>query len=117
MSVAHEVYGTEEKKNLANSSFLIKFEFGIKTEGYWDYNWMVLQSEDCADCMQVISPEFNSIHLFDHSSGHVKKRINGLHASEMNISYDGMQSKLRSVSINSLEGIVGPYHNEKMIAM
>ena len=30
----------------------------------------------------------------------------------MNISYGGMQSKLRSVTKNSLEGIVGLYHNE-----
>ena len=42
---------------------------------------MVLQLEDCIDCMKTLHPEYQCVFLFDHSSGHAKNRKNGLDAN------------------------------------
>jgi hypothetical protein len=43
---------------------------------------MVIQLEDVVDCLQMVHPDFDYLVLFDHSSGHAKKRIGGLDAFE-----------------------------------
>ena len=69
-----EVRGTTKKKPLTESPFLVKFEFG-GSNGYWNGNHMITQTEDCIDCLKVIYEDnFDFVFLFDHSSGHAKKR-------------------------------------------
>ena len=51
---AVEVRGHSTKNALTSSPFVIKFEYGKEGEGYWDYNHMVLQLEDCADVVQIL---------------------------------------------------------------
>ncbi len=73
---ALKVNGSEAKRPLTNSPFLIFFEYGTGSgkEGYWTYDHMSLQFEDCVDCIATLFPEYNCVWLFDHSCGHDRSR-------------------------------------------
>jgi hypothetical protein len=52
--------------------------YGAGKDGYWFYNHMVLQIEDCFDCFKPLHPEFDMVWELDHSSGHSTKLPAGL---------------------------------------
>ena len=66
-----------------HSPFVVEFEYGANSKGYWSYAHMVLQLEDCVDCLQVIAPQFDYLFLFDHSCGHDKQREDGLNVKNI----------------------------------
>ena len=71
------------KPILTESLFVTYFEYGevSNKEGYWDDNHMIVQIEDCIYCLNgLFDNKFNYLFLFDHSSGHAKKRTGGLDA-------------------------------------
>ncbi len=83
MKAARDINGTPEKSPLTESPFVGTFEFG-GTNGYCTGHHTILQTEDCIDCLKVIFGEkYETVFLFDHSSGHAKKRLNGLNAKNM----------------------------------
>ena len=84
---AMAIHGHTAKKELLHSPFVVYFELGANNEGYWTYNHMAIQFEDCVDCLEVIYPQFDFAFLFDHSQGHAKKLVNGLDACSMNKGY------------------------------
>jgi hypothetical protein len=92
---------------LKHSPFVVYFELGANNEGYWTYNHMAIQFEDCVDCLKVIYPHFDFAFLFDHSQGHAKKLTNGLDAYNMNKSYGGAQPKMRESVIKAEDGYLG----------
>jgi hypothetical protein len=51
-AAAMEVNRTSKKPPLTNSPFIKLFEFGGRN-GYWTGNHMILQTEDCIDCLQA----------------------------------------------------------------
>ena len=108
---AVEVFGSSLKKPLTKdkSPFLHYFDYGENKEGYWDYNHMVLQFEDVLDCLKVMHPNFHSVFLFDHSSGHAKQRPDGLSATKMNKSFGGKSPPMRPTLIEREAGFLGPY--------
>ena len=54
---------------LTESPFIHAFEFG-GDKGYWTGNHMILQVEDCIDCLRVLfADQYDYTFLFDHSSG------------------------------------------------
>ena len=61
------------------------------------------------DRLKVLLPGFDHLLLFDYSSGHSKKRVNGLDANAMSKSYGGTQSRLRDAPIYQEEGILGRF--------
>ena len=86
---AADVLGSINKIELTSSPFICTFEFG-GTNGYWTGNHTIIQIEDCTDCTkEVFGDQFEIIFLFDHSSGHSKKRTNGLDVRGMNKSWGG----------------------------
>ncbi len=87
----------------------MKFEYGAKAEGYWVYEHMVLQLEDCVDCIKVLYPEHNFICMLDHSHGHDRQREDGLNVENMNKSYGGNKSKMQGTYIPQEKGYLGPY--------
>ena len=92
-----EVNENTKKMTLTESPFILKFEFG-GTRGYWTGNHIILQVEDCVDCLRVLfQDKYNYAFLFDHSSGHAKKRVGGLSVSAMNKGIGG--EKLRCTLI------------------
>ena len=88
---ANFVLSKFKKNALKESPFIRFFEYGTNQEGYWSYNHMIVQLEDCIDCLKVLYPEFRYVFLYDHSSGHSKKRKGGLNSSSMNRSFGGTQ--------------------------
>jgi hypothetical protein len=100
---------TANKSALTESPFVVYFELGANNEGYWTYNHMVLQFEDCVDCLTVMYPQFHFVFLFDHSSGHAKKRIDGLDAASMLKGFGGSQPLMHPAKIEEENGYLGPY--------
>ena len=106
---ALEVTGKSSKDRLLSTPFLRHFDPGQSFDGYWTYSHMAVQTEDCMDCLKVLLPAFDHLLLFDYSSGHSKKRVNGLDANAMSKNYGGNQSRLRDAPIYQEEGILGPF--------
>jgi hypothetical protein len=53
--------GRNEEMNSSNhlrclSPFVLEFEYGALAEGYWTYDSMVLQLDDCADVVKTLYP-------------------------------------------------------------
>jgi hypothetical protein len=109
LDAAIAVHGQVGKKDLKQSPFVVSFELGINNEGYWTYNHMSVQFEDCVDCVKVIYPHFDFVFLFDHSQGHAKKLVGGLDAYCMNKGYGGAQPMMRESRIKEQDGYLGNY--------
>ena len=58
-----------------------ELQIGGNNDGYWSYNHMSIQFEDCLDCIKVLYPQFDFVFLFDHSQAHAKKLTNTLDAT------------------------------------
>jgi hypothetical protein len=108
------INGQTSKKHLEDSPFVKHFELGINNEGYWTYNHMAIQFEDCVDCLKVLYPHFKFVILFDHSQGHAKKLSNGLDPYNMNKSYGGAQPRMRESVIKEHDGYLG-IHDERTL--
>jgi hypothetical protein len=101
------VHGQAGKKDLKESPFVVSFELGANNEGYWTYNHMSVQFEDCVDCIKVLYPQFDFVFLFDHSQGHAKKLTNGLDAYTMNRGHGEAQPRMRESTIKDHDGFLG----------
>jgi hypothetical protein len=112
---AIKVNGTAVKKPLVNSPFVVIFEYGYGAgkEGYWTYDHMCLQFEDCIDTIQALYPEYDSVWIFDHSCGHDHGREDGLSVGNMKVNWGGKQSKVRDTKIEDEAGYLGP-HSPKL---
>jgi len=74
----------EEKKNPegykpqhTESPFVKEFEYGTSNDGYWTYQHMVLQLEECIDILKHLFVAYSFLFIFDHSCGHDKQREDG----------------------------------------
>jgi hypothetical protein len=89
--------GSADKKDLDASPFVRYLEYGKGKDGYWSYNHMVLQLEDCTDVFKVLYPRFDIVYELDHSSGHDKEKADGLTTtpSMLNWEHGGKQRRMR----------------------
>jgi hypothetical protein len=51
---AKETRGKADKLALTSSPFVIEFEYGANNQGYWKYDHMILQFEDCIDVVGTL---------------------------------------------------------------
>ena len=108
---AQVLFGSPLKGKLTETPFVRVFEFGC-TNGYWTGNHTIIQVEDCKDCLDsIFGDKFLFVFLFDHSSGHAKKRANGLDVKNMIKGWGGNRQTMRPTLIMKPEGFVGPFHN------
>ena len=70
---------------------------------------MVLQLDDCVDCLKCLHPEFDYLFLFDHSCGHDRQREGGLNVENMSKSFGGKQSNLCDTLIKEEAGYLGTF--------
>ena len=92
---AKAVNDCQLKKDLIESPLVRTFDYG-GSKGYWMGNHIIQQEEDVTDCLKTtLGTGFEYCYLFDHSSGHAKKRENGLDVKKMNVSWGG-QSVVRN---------------------
>jgi hypothetical protein len=73
------------------------------------YEHMVLQLEDCVDCLKVLYPEIDFLFMLDQSCGHDRQREDGLNVENMNKRYGGNKPKLRGTYIAQEKRFLGPY--------
>ena len=95
------------KPQLRCSPFSYELEYGCGHEGYWSYDHMVLQIEDCVDILSHTHPQFDILFLLDHSNGHDKMRPNGLNLNKLNIRHGGKQPRMRDTVLTESE--FGPF--------
>jgi hypothetical protein len=107
---AIELNGTSSKADLKTSPFTRKLTYGANKDGYWSYEHMVVQLEDCLDVLQVLFPTFDFLFLFDHSNGHDRMQPRGLNISKISKNYGGKQPMMRDSTITDTT-CFGPYHN------
>jgi len=102
---------TTLKRHLAESPGIVFFDVGAAREGYWTADHMALQLEDFVDCYRVVYPDFDLEIELDHSSGHAKKKADGLDASQgkMNRKFAGKASIKHNSKITHAEGFLGPH--------
>ena len=97
------------KDILDNNPFVFEFEYGVANEGYWNYEHMILQLDDCINVLKCLYPQYDFLFLFDHSCGHDKQREDGLNVENMSKSYGGKQSFLCLMLIKDANGYLGPF--------
>jgi hypothetical protein len=102
--------GSEIKPKLTSSPFVHQFEYGNNLDGYWTYDCMILQLEDCIDCLKVLYPSFQFCFLFDHSNGHDQMQPNGLNARRVNKNFRGKQP-IMCDSVITDPSCFGEYHD------
>ena len=66
--------GSVDKPKLKKSPFVSTFEYGASDEGYRIYDRMILQLEDCIDCLTVLHLKYDFFFLFDHSCGNDRRK-------------------------------------------
>ena len=66
---ATHLNGISDKKYLA---------YGSGKDGYRTYRHLIIQIEDCIDCIKMMYPQFNYELELDHLSGHSAEHNNGL---------------------------------------
>jgi hypothetical protein len=89
---------------------VLEFEYGASAEGYWTYNSMVLQLEDCADVVATLYPQYQFLFLFDHSYGHDRARKDALNeVNNMNTGFGGKQLQMHSSVIKCEQGYLGAF--------
>jgi hypothetical protein len=103
MLATMEKRGTATKQPSEPSPFIVEFKYGANAEGYWTYDHMVLQFEDCVDVLMVLYPENEYMFHFDHSCDHDRKRPDGLCVNSMRKRFGGKQSVMRESKIESTE--------------
>ena len=101
--------GSPLEKSLLKFPFFHEFEYGANKEGYWNYELMVLQLEDCVDVVKTLYPQYDFLFLFDHSCGQDKQREDGLNVNVMSKLYGGKQRILRTSKIKTHLGFLGKY--------
>ena len=105
---AKKITGNTMKAPLTQSPFVVEFEYGANSQGYWDYDHMILQFEDCIDVVKTLHPEFDFLFLFDHSCGHDRQRPDGLSVTKVNKTAGGVHPKMRESKIET-EEFLGPF--------
>ena len=93
-----------------NHHLFKKMWYGANAEGYWTGNHMIVQLEDCIDCLQVMyGEEYDFVFMFDHSSGHAKKRYHGLDGENNNVKQGGILQ--HPTFIKTKHNFLGPFYN------
>jgi hypothetical protein len=101
-----------KKKTLAKIPFVFEFEYGASDKGYWAYEHMVLQLEDCVDCLTVLFPDYEFLFLLDLSCVHDRQWEDSLNMGNMNMSCSGNKPKMQETKIEQERGYLGPYRRE-----
>lgn len=64
-------------------------------ENWWNYEKFAVQVEDLMDAFDCLYPNCQMLLEVDHSSGHTKKKPDGLSTDNMNMKWGGSKPKLR----------------------
>ena len=93
------------KEPLTQDPSFILFDYGQHKEGYWNSDMFCKQVTDVLDCLEHLWPDMQFCIEVDHSSGHTKKREDGLCVVRMNKDWGGKQPEMHETTIT--EGCLG----------
>jgi hypothetical protein len=103
--------GSDIKKEFTveDNPFVRSFLYGANKEGYWTYDHLITQLEDCMDILHTLydSTKYEFQFLVDHSCGHDRQRPDGLNVKEMNKLFGGKQRKIHDSDLTN--GCTGKY--------
>lgn len=88
---------------------------GVNKEGYKTADHHALEAEDMADCHKHLYPHVHMEYEFDWSSGHAKKKVDGLAVAQMNRKYAGKAKPRRDSVIGPEPGFLGPFPAERTV--
>ena len=109
--VAIEKLGQTLKQGLKTSPFKRFIQYGNMNEGHWSYEDMIVQVEDCRDCLKAIHREaYDYLFLFDHSNGHNKLSPDTLSPTLIRKEFGGKQPHMRPSTMKD-NTFLGPYHH------
>ena len=104
--------GSPKKQDLKHSPFRRDLQYGASNEGYWTYKDMIIQVEDCIDCLKAIHKDkFQYLFLFDHSNGHDRAPPDALKADAIRRNYGGKQPRMRNSTIETTS-YLGPFQHD-----
>ena len=80
-------------------------------KGYWSYKDMIIQVEDCMDCLKAIHGDaYKYLFIFDHSNCHNKLSPNALSPTLICKEFGGKQPFMRLSTIKD-EAFLGLYYH------
>ncbi|KAL7532560.1 hypothetical protein ACHAWF_008635 [Thalassiosira exigua] len=106
---ARRVIGKPDKPPLTSSPLVKEFEYGANNEGYWNYDHMMIQVEDCVDVLREVLPaHYDIVLMVDHSCGHDRHRPDGLSVKNVNKYFGGAKPKMRDTKLDD-QACFGPF--------
>ena len=92
-----------------------ELQYGAEREGYWSYEDMILQVEDCVDCFWALhGGKYNYLFIFDHSNGHDCMASDALSVLSICKNDGGSQPFMKSLVIKDTS-FLGPFqHDQKL---
>ena len=104
--------GSDIKKEFTvkDNPFVRSFLYGANKEGYWTYDHLITQLEDCMDMLHTLydSTKYEFQFLVDHSCGHDRQRPDGLNVKVMNKLFGGKQPIMHDSDLT--DGCIGIYN-------
>ena len=98
---AKYVFGSSKKEDLPDfkekNPFVRYFLYGSSSskDGYWSYEHLAVQLEDCLDVLQCLYKDQFDIKInVDHSCGHDRQKEDALNVNQMNRDYGGRKPKM-----------------------
>ena len=87
----------KEYMSKEQNTFVGMFEYGNSNnkQGYWIYEHLVLQMEDCLDWLNFLYTYFDLVFLFENMCGHDRAREGILKTSIMRKYFGGKQQNMR----------------------
>ena len=102
LAAVNRVWAQQGHTCLNNTPGLRFLAYGKVRGGWRDGDMFCQQVEDMIDWFAVLYPNGQLILEVDHSSGHGKKRENGLHAVSLNVKWGGERGqKMRDTVVSA----------------
>ena len=84
---------------------MVFFEYGKNRHGFWDGAKFVVQVEQLLKVLEFLYPNMQVVLEIDHSSGHLKEKVDGLMVNDMGMRWGGKKASKRDTEIT--EGCLG----------
>ena len=88
---------------------LVQYAKFYNKQGYWSYDHLVIQMEECLDRLKVLYLSFDLVFVFDHFCGHNQAREGRPKISITRKYFGGKQQNMRDTVILGEDRFLGPH--------
>ena len=78
---------------------IVFFEYGKNRLGFWEGATFVVQVEQLLKVLEFLYPNMQVVLEVDHSSGHLKEKVDGLLVNDMGMRWGGKKASKRDTKI------------------